>query len=69
MGPLVTTFMMSQCQLVPMRSPPVPHQPGAILLSLGMGFQQWDTSAISRGWDSPFGGWGHGAPESPHRAG
>lgn len=45
MGPQVMTFKMNQCQLVPMKSPTLLHQTGAILLSLGVGFQQWDTPA------------------------
>ena len=45
MGPQVMTFKMNQCQLVPMKSPTLLHQTGAILLSLGVGFQQWDTTA------------------------
>lgn len=74
MGPQVMIFRVNQCQLVPIKSPPLPHQAGAALRSLeagggeGVASQKWGTPGISRGWGSPDGRWGHGAPD-PRGAG
>lgn len=65
MGPQVMTFTMNQCQLVPMKSPTLLHQPGAILLSLGVSSQQWDTPGLSGDWGSRYDRWGHGTLEGP----
>lgn len=65
MGPQVMTFMMSQGQLVPMKSLSYPISLGPSSCPLGISSQQWETPGISKGWGSCYGRWGHRAPEVP----
>lgn len=60
------TFTMNQCQLVPTRkSPTLLHQPGAILLSLGVSSAMGHLGSPLWDWGSRYDRWGHGTLEGP----